>query len=305
LYSFTNNELKVFKAIGQGNLTASGIAAKCGLSLRATYAILSSLNRKKIVNIFGKKNRVYVTGDRLHALAMRRFFLEQNRPIGCISGAKLPLLLSIQNVKKGRERIAIETKLKVSSVRRLIVQLAHYGLIERDGDTYRVPEKDPIQGFLSDFAYGSCQSVMEDVTGQGVMQWHSGLEVVFSTKEEVESPSARPTGVTAMASAGLMFIAPSKYYQMSYWSLDLSVEEIAVHEMVATSANPRAIAIAVLYLRKVGFDRDRFANEARWRGTDAIASDVLRYMNGGQPKSPLFPDPKEIDEITAQYGVMK
>jgi len=303
VFTFTNNELEVCRRLCLGNPTAKQLAEESGLSLRAIYSILRSLEAKKVINVQGSRNRAFVPGDRLHALALRRFILEQGRPLSCISGGRLLVLLSISKVKKDRRRIAHETNLAQSSVRRLLNLLKSYGLIAQDGERFGVPANDPIISFLDDFSKGSCQALMEDMSDRGILRWYAGLEFIFSAPSLKDGAGAWSTGTTAMTERGLEFLRPTNHYWYGYWGRKPSTEEIAVHTIAMAPNDPRSVAEAMLLLKKEGFEPSAFIDEATWRGLRPTGVDIVDYLEGKGAPTMTAPDRETMESLLAQYGV--
>jgi len=151
-----------------------------GLSLRATYDLIHSLEGKKMVTVKKGRNRAITPSDYLHASAFRQVFIQGTPPLQVFAGGKLSILLAIAFRPKKLSQISEETGLKITSVRRLLLDLMHYGLIWREGEEVTLSRSAlDAKRFLEDFSKGACMANLEDISKKGILLWNDGLQFLF------------------------------------------------------------------------------------------------------------------------------
>lgn len=304
MYSFTSNELRALDSICRGDDTAKQISASTGLTLKPIYNVLSSLIAKGVVIIEAGKPRRYKFGNDLHASALRRFLIEKEHPFDSIVGSKLLILLSISNYPKNNKRIAEETGLKVSSVRRLILQLQYYGLIyKKRKEAVVSPSARSMKIFLRDFSEGAASMMVRQKAKDGVLLWNDGLHLLFSATQLDDPSGIRLTGISAMAEYGIDFYLPTVYYYYSYQEKELRGIDIALHTILVEPTSPRATGDAMLLIKKAGIENEQLIGEAKYVGLEDRAKEIDEFFKGKEIKSSSFPSRADVESLFEQYGM--
>ncbi len=306
--SFTSNELRVFRSICQGDDTVKKISKSTGLSLKPVYNLLGELADKGIVNITAGKPRRFKPGGDLHASALRRFLIEDEHPIDSIVGSKFLILLSITHHGKTEKKIAEETGLKPSSVRRLILQLQYYGLVDKHGnETLLSPSARSMNALLSDFSAGYASMMVRQKSKDGILLWDDGLHFLFSATELNDPSGVMVTGISAMAAYGIDFFTPKEYYYFTYGAKNgakkLDAVDIALHAMLVDPTSPRAIGDAMLLLKKKGIKKELLLREAESVGLKKRALQIVDFFEGKDIDDPTFPSQADVESLFMQYGV--
>lgn len=304
MITYTTNELTVFHSICSGKSSAKDLEESTGLPRRTIYDLVHSLERKKTVTVEKGRNGAMVPSKYLHASALKQILLLGTPPLKLFVGGKLLILLSIASRPKELSQISKETGLKESSITRLMLELKHYGLTWQDEKgTVLTSSATHVKRFLEDFSKGACMAILEDKAKKGVLLWNDGLQFIFSTTELDDAEGVFETGVSAMAERGLKFFLYTGYFYYSFCRHEPSSVEVALHTILADPISPRAIGIAMLFLKKKGFDETELLQAAKALGLEVRAGEMIDFLNGKDIDDPTFPDRRDANELFRQYEV--
>ena len=303
MYYFSQVELEILRAIFRGSTTADDIAKATNRKKSATYHTIAKLVKSgEISPIADRKG--YDANKSGHISALRNFLLSGERPIESIAGPKMLALLSISSTPKKVERIAIETRIPMSSLRVYIWQLQSLGiLVKRDSSVEISPSDHLINNFLIEYSKGACIAKMDEIAKSASMVWNEGLQMIFSSSSPQTINEARLTGTSAMPEWGIQFMSDSQYYYYAYWKPELKAEDVALHNILINAGSSRSLAYSVLLLRKSDFDKKNLYEKARLLGIEQKAKIIVALLEGKAVSDPNSPDQKEIIDLFAQYGV--
>lgn len=303
-FTFTKNQLEIFRAICQGNLSVNDIVMSTNPSSKTVYRIVEALNNEKVISSHGDRGVQFIPSADLHATALKRYVMSNEHPLEAIVGSKLLVLLSISYIPKNIKRIAKETKLKEDTVRVLVWSLRNYGMVTQEKSKIAISPTDVFMTqFLQDFSRGLNIKIMEEKTKVGIMLWSGGLECIFSASSLDNSKGAQKTGISAMANYGLQFLSETNYYYYSFWHPDLRIEDIAIHNLLINQHSTRGISYSTLLLKKIGFDSKYLLKEARCVGINKLVKEIIDFMSGRNATNPFLPSRIDIADLYRQYGV--
>lgn len=304
MFTFTKNELEIFRAVCLENKSVSDIVESTAPSSKTVYRLVETIEKDGLVRKQGERGARFAPSTDLHAVALKKYVLSDGRPLDAIVGSRLLVLLSISNFPKGIKRIAKETKLKQETVRVLIWSLRTYGIVMQEGSKIKISPTDTFMiQFLQDFSRGANLKIMEEKTKVGAMLWSDGLEFIFSAPSLSDPVGVKKTGITAMAEYGLDFISETNYYYYAYWHPDLKVEDVAIHNLLIGPNSVRNISYSILLLKKTGYDRRYLTKEARCVGINKLVREVLDIAEGKEVANPFLPSKMDMESLYAQYGV--
>jgi hypothetical protein len=305
MYTFTRNELGMFKSICDGRRSVTDLTSATAMSAMSTYRIAHKLSSKKVIMLRREgKRTLFVPSSHGHSKALAEFLKGIGRSIDPLVGSRLLVLLSVSSNEKDLEMIAEETGLAVESVRRIVWSLKGYGVVRQERRRISVPQVDTaLVRFLKDFSKGACAAVLEDKAPSGAVIWSEGLEFLFASREPVESPGISETGITAMSQRGLQFISDTRYYHYAYWQPRLRREDVALHNLLVDPNSSRGIAYSLLFLMKEGYNQGYLINRGEAVGVGELSRETVRYLDGETVGNANFPTRKELDELRSQYGV--
>lgn len=305
MYILNKNELRVFKSVCDGHVSAAALIEDTGLSNISIYRIIQSLSSKKLVTSRrdGKINIIFISSHG-HSKALATYLEGNSRAIEPLIGSRLLAMLSASSNQKTLGRIATETRLAPESVRRIVWALKGFAAVAQDGDVISIPQSDKIlTRFLQDFSRGACAAVLDDITSAGRILWCEGLQFIFASRELKDTSGIRSTGVTAMSQRGLQFISDTKYYHYAYWRPSLKPEDIALHNILIDPSSSRGIAYSLLFLFKSGYRSGYLRRQGDAMGVGELSELMIKYLDGENVENLLFPSRSDMQELRIQYGV--
>lgn len=274
------------------------------LPLRTIYDLVHSLEKKKTVTFEKGRHGSIVPSNHLHASALKQLLLPGTPPLKVLVGGKLLILLAIAFRPKAISQISAETGLKVSSISRQLLELKHYGLIWQEGEEMVLTPSAPyVKRFLDDFSKGACMAILENKAKKGRLLWNDGLQFIFSTTEFDDDDGVYETGVSAITRRGLKFFLHTGYFYYSFNHHEPGSVEVALHVILADPMSSRAIGIAMLFLKKMGYDEMELLRTAQALGLEGRARQMIDFLNGMDIGDPTFPCRKDTNELFRQYGV--
>jgi hypothetical protein len=306
MFILTKNQLEVFRAIclAKAPMSVPDIVSSTNYSNKTVYRITETLNENRFSRSNGDRGVRFVPSTDIHAAALKKYVLSNEHPLDAIKGSKLLVLLSISYVPKSIDRIAKETKLKEDTVRVLVWDLRHYGIVDQKGSKIMISPTDVFMSqFLKDYSKGVNLKTMDEKTKSGIMLWNDGLEFIFSASSLDDHVGIDRTGISAMADYGLQFVSETNYYHCSYWHSELRAEDVAIHNILINQNSSRGSSYSILLLKKNGFDPKYLLEEARHVGIIRIVKEIVEIISGKDTTNPFLPSRNDMEDLYQQYGV--
>jgi DNA-binding IclR family transcriptional regulator len=93
-YTFTRNQLEVFREICLGKETVGEIVESSSQSSKTVYRITEALSEFGIIARSEGRGARFSPSAGIHSAALKHYLLSKERPIGAIVGSKLPLTIN-------------------------------------------------------------------------------------------------------------------------------------------------------------------------------------------------------------------
>ncbi len=302
-YELKKSELKIFWAVAGGKTRLSEIARDAGVSVSRASQLLASLSKKDFLK-YERMGRIRVTtvSHAKHASLLKSLVQFGYNVVDVFSYSKLDILFSLLPVPKTLSELAKKTKLSPETLRKYVRELKYLAVV------FETPEKKislspypPVEDFLTEYQGYVNRRTAVEFHKDATLFWEQGREIIIRIPlpHEVD---ATPTGITAMSSYSIDIISNYGYYYYAPFDYKLRKEDIALHTILI-GKETRNISYALLLLKKSGFEKNYLMRRGEEYRVDALAREMVAYLEGKGVTNPIFPPRKEFEVLCRQYGV--
>jgi predicted transcriptional regulator len=304
----SKSDIRILRCLaGQEPSTVSGLDETTGLTIQTVSQELSVLSDLGFIHREKRGQTKYVRfSDTKHARLLRNMIAHspQLRYEDLLAGKSLDVLSAIHLLRlrsiKEIEEYSRTSHVKVIELLALYKQL---GVVAKKGGVYCLGARyGPLGDFLYEFrSYMNLKTLRAEVSDAMVV-WERDRDVLFRTSIPLTEPYV-PSAFSAFPRFGVdVFVGDGDYYFYSPRSVQVGVEEAAVHAMLAAEG-ARERTLILLVLLKSQVDEERILRLAGTYGSGETAWDFLEYVRTeGERRPKGFPDWRELSRRLREFA---
>ncbi|KUH34811.1 hypothetical protein APY94_00085 [Thermococcus celericrescens] len=301
--TLTKAELKVLLALDEPR-TLRELSEELGLSKATLSVLLSSLNKKSLVEFEGKKPLVVKpvenkVNDLLRSIKVKYSFLNIE---SLLAGNSLKVLAALE-VREPQPPWLLQLKARVgrATLHRILNELMERLIVGKRREGYFLSERfADLKAFAEEYFYLQNSIKAKEFDPKASVAWSGVGEFILATDSYrgKSFDNFQLTGLARFSDYGLPLISAGVYHY--YWpSKALTLEEVVVHALKLGSG-AREILYALVILKAQHFDVKQFKRLGAKFGVSALVEDLLEYL-GGVDKPYPFPSREEVNELCREY----
>ena len=302
--TLSRTEIRVLLNLEEGK-NVTELAKELGLSIYRTSTLISSLERKGLINAKRGKKKMVSLSDTKPARLFREIVLRfGHMPLDKIlSGKNLALLAVLKSTPLSVHELHMKANLPKSTLYHTINRLSNYGIISGENGKYSLLGRYMLFHEFAEEFYDMQNSIKaREFSRDSAIVWSGVKEFILSTKKYKgkDVSNFHLTGLERFSDFGIELIGAGQYHYYYSEKAELSLEGVVVHALLI-DFSPRTIlySIVLLLAYEDKLNRNKLFNLSKKYGVNV--EDLLGYLEGKEAGRYPYPSLKEVEETFEMY----
>ncbi|MEA1998661.1 MAG: helix-turn-helix domain-containing protein [Euryarchaeota archaeon] len=242
--------------------------------------------------------------NNLHAATLRTILHKRSyMPLTeLLQGSGIPILAVLSCGKTDFANLRDESGVSAATLWRWIRKFKGHAMLLSRNHEYELPhDLQDLREFLKYYCAYSATSTLREISPEGDFIAAHGFEFLFTSNGPITHENVKPSGLTAISETIPLMLTENYYFHSSR---RLSVEEIAVHAVVADPHSKRDLTYVVLYILKTKLDKNLFLRVSTRYGVSDVSQSILNLLTmRKQPEQSFMPSLPYIEEKAEEYNI--
>jgi len=303
-FTLSKFELRIISYL-DNSCTIGELTERIGVTKGYVSRTIASLKNKGFVEITSKGNtKKVILSNNLHAVKLRTILHNRSyMPLTeLLHGSGITILAVLSSGKANFSRLLGESGLSEATLGRWIRKFKEHAMLLHWDHIYELPQDfQDIKEFLQSYCVYIAVSTLKETLPEGFFITSHGFEFLFASDKQIVHKNVKPSGLTVISDSIPLMLVEDYYF---YSSRSVSMEEIAVHTIVADPYSKRNLTYVTLYILKAKLDKNLFLNISTQYNVVDICRSLLDLLDTWkQSEYKFIPAPSYIKEKAKEYNI--